>query len=88
MHYGKCGRGVEKDAIHDARQLGTRLRDEGIKAMSRGIPGGKRRLKFVKTSKRGRVCLFHQNVTTTIISFLQKGQFEVRQVIIARYEIM
>ena len=37
--------------------------------MSRGIPGGKRRLKFFKTSKRCRVCLFHQNVTTKIISF-------------------
>ena len=53
------------DLIHDARHLCLRSGIEGIKAMSRGISGGKQVIKFVNTSNRGRVCLFYQNETTT-----------------------
>ena len=57
--------GPQKDLIHDARHLCSRSRIDGIKAMSRGISGGKQVIKFANTSNRGRVCLFYQNETTT-----------------------
>ena len=37
---------------------GTRLRTDGIKAMSRDFSGGKHVINFSKTRNRGRVCLF------------------------------
>ena len=43
------------DLIHDVRHLCTRSRIDGIKAMSRGISGGKQVIKFANTSNRGRV---------------------------------
>ena len=46
------------------RRLCTRSRIYGIKAMSRGISGGKQVVKFANTSNRGRVCLFCQKETT------------------------
>ena len=46
------------DLIHDTRHLCTRSRIDGIKAMSRGISGGKQVIKFANTSNRGRVFLF------------------------------
>ena len=48
------------DLIHDTRHLCTRSKIDGIKAMSRGISGGKQVIKFVNTSNRGRVCLLYQ----------------------------
>ena len=44
--------------IHDARHLGMRLRTDGIKAMSRGFPGGIQVINFSNTRNRSRVCLF------------------------------
>ena len=39
--------------------LCTRLRNDGIKVMSRGFSGGKNRgINFSKAGNRGRVCLF------------------------------
>ena len=52
------------DLIHDTRYLCTRFRMDGIKAMSRGISGGKQVIKFANTSSNCRVCLFSQNETT------------------------
>ena len=46
------------DLIHDARDLWTHLRTDGIKAMSRGFSGGKQVTNFSNTRNRGRVCLF------------------------------
>ena len=37
---------------------GTRLRTDGIKAMSRGFSGGKRVINVSNTRNRGRVCFF------------------------------
>ena len=45
------------DLIHDVRHLCTRLRTDGIKAMSRGL-SGKQVINFSNTKTRGRVCLF------------------------------
>ena len=67
------------DLIHDSRHLCTRLRIGGIKAMSRGILGGKQVLKFANTSNRGRVCLSPQNDKS--ILNLQNVQFKFRQVL-------
>ena len=52
------------DLIHDTRNLRTRFRNDGIKAMSPGISGGKQKIKFTNTRNRGRLCLFYQNETT------------------------
>ena len=46
------------DIIHDARHLCTRFRIDGIKAMSRGISGGKQKVKFANARNRVRLCLF------------------------------
>ena len=43
------------DLIHDTYHLCTRSRIDGIKAMSRGLSGGKKVIKFANTSNRGRV---------------------------------
>ena len=37
---------VSVDLIHDARHLCTRLRTDGIKAMSHGFSGGKQVINF------------------------------------------
>ena len=37
--------------IHDTHHLCTRFRIDGIKAMSRGISGGKQKIKFAKFEK-------------------------------------
>ena len=55
-----CGITRTIDLIHDTRHLCTRSKIDGIKAMSRGISGGKQVIKFANTSNRGRVCLFYQ----------------------------
>ena len=55
-----CGLTRTIDLIHDTRHLCTRSKIDGIKAMSRGISGGKQVIKFADTSNRGRVCLFYQ----------------------------
>ena len=55
-----CGITRTIDLIHDTRHLCTRSKIDGIKAMSRGISGGKQVIKFTNTSNRGRVCLFYQ----------------------------
>ena len=52
------------DLFHGARHLFTRFRIDGIEAMSRGISGGKQKIKFVNARNRGRLCLFSQNETT------------------------
>ena len=46
------------DLIHDAHNLCTRLRTDGIKAMSRGFSVGKQVINFSNTRNHGRVCLF------------------------------
>ena len=46
------------DLIHDTRRLCTRARIDGIKAMSRGISGGKQKITFANARNRGRLCLF------------------------------
>ena len=56
---------LQIDRIHDVRHLCSRSRIDGIKAMSRGISGGKQVIKFANTSNRGRVCISYQNETTT-----------------------
>ena len=53
-----CGMIRTIELIHDTRHLCTRSKIDGIKAMSRGISGGKQVVKFANTSNRGRVCLF------------------------------
>ena len=52
------------DIIHDTHHLCTSFRIDGIKVMSRGILGGKEKIKFANARNRGRVCLFCQNETT------------------------
>ena len=52
------------DLIHDSRHLCSRIRIDEIKALSRGISGGKQVIKFANTSSKCRVCLFSQNETT------------------------
>ena len=42
----------------------TRIRMDGIEAMSRGISGGKQVIKCASTGNGGRVCLFSRNVRT------------------------
>ena len=59
-----CLKVLEIDLIHNASHLCTRSRIDGIKAMSRGISGGKQLIKFANTSDHGQVCLFYQNETT------------------------
>ena len=46
------------DLIHYTRHLCTRARIDGIKAMSRGISGGKQKITFTNARNRGRLCLF------------------------------
>ena len=45
--------------IHDTLHLCTRIRIDGIKAMSLVISWGKQVMKFTNTSWRGRVCSFY-----------------------------
>ena len=52
-----CGITRTVDLIHDTRHLCTRSKIDGIKAMSRGISGGKQVIKFANTTNRGRVYL-------------------------------
>ena len=54
------------DLNHDTRHLCTRFRNDGIKAMSRGILGGEQEIKCTSTCNRDQVCLFKQNEKTTI----------------------
>ena len=53
----KRGTGAEMhpaiDLIHNTRQLGTRSRTDGIKAMSRGFSGSKQEKKIANGRKRG-----------------------------------
>ena len=49
------------DLIHNARQLRSRFRINGITAISRGISGGKQKKKLVNARNRGRLCVFSQN---------------------------
>ena len=49
------------DFIHDTRYLCTRIKTDGILAMSLAISEV---IKFASMSNRGRVCLFIQNQTT------------------------
>ena len=44
------------DLVDDSCRLCTGLRIVGIKAMSRGISGGKQVIKFSNTSNYGQVC--------------------------------
>ena len=69
------------DTIHDTRQLCTRFRIDGIKAMSRVISGGKQKIKFAKARNRGRLCLFSQNETKRKddLIVMQNVRFEFRQ---------
>ena len=59
----QCGLGTNPgvnaiDLLQDTRHLCTRLRTDGIKAVSRGFSGGKQVIKFANARNRGRVCLF------------------------------
>ena len=62
------------DLLHATRQFYTRLRIDGIKAMSRGILGGKQVIKFANTRSRGRVCLFYQNDLISIQKVQSPGK--------------
>ena len=64
------------DLIHDACHLCTRLRTDGIKAVSRGFSGGKQVINFSNTTTRGRVCLF---LTT------ENGKLFILNTIMANY---
>ena len=55
------------DRIHDTHHICTCFRIDGIKAMSRGISGGKQKIKLANLRNRGRLCLFSQNKTTIFI---------------------
>ena len=44
---------IKIDLIHDARHLCTRIRADELKAMSRGLSGGKREMKPANTRNRG-----------------------------------
>ena len=46
------------DLIYDTRHLRTCFRIDWIKAMSRGISGGKLEIKSANVGNRGRPCLF------------------------------
>ena len=59
----QCGLGTNLgvnaiDLLHDTRHLCTRLRTDGIKAVSRSFSGGQKVIKFANAGNRGRVCLF------------------------------
>ena len=59
----QCGLGTNPgvnaiDLLQDTRHLCTRLRTDGIKAVSRGFLGGKQVIKLANARNRGRVCLF------------------------------
>ena len=59
----QCGLGANPgvnaiDLLHDTRHLCTRLRTDGIKAVSRGFSGGKQVIKFANARNHGRVRLF------------------------------
>ena len=71
--YGKQG------LIHDIGHFCARFRIDGVKAMSRGLSGGKQVIKFANTSNRGRVFLFSQKERTVLD--LKNVQFELRQVL-------
>ena len=68
------------ELIQDTRHLCTRRRIHGIKAMSRGISGGKHVIKCLNTSNRGRVCLSFQK--DKAILNLQNVTFDKFHVII------
>ena len=53
-----CLKVLEIDLIHNARHLCRRSRTDGIKAMSRGLSGGKQVKKLANGRNRGRVRLF------------------------------
>ena len=59
-----CLKMLEIDLIHNARYLCMRSRIDGMKAMLRGISGGKKVINFANTSNRGQVCLYYQNEAT------------------------
>ena len=73
------------DLIHDTHHLCMPFRIDGIKAISRGISGGKQvcDLKFASKSNLGWVCLSSQN--DKAILNLRNLQFKFH-VIIANYE--
>ena len=57
----------------------TRFRTDGIKAMSRGISGGKQKVKFANERNRGRLCLFSLNDEKDVLIVMQIVRFEFRQ---------
>ena len=52
-----CGITRTIDLIHDTCNLCMCSKIDGIKAISRGISGGKQVVKFANTRNRDRVCL-------------------------------
>ena len=58
---------------------GTRSRTDGIKAMSRGISGGKQKVKFANVRNRGGLCLFSLNDEKDVLIVMQIVRFEFRQ---------
>jgi len=56
------------DLIHETRHFCTRLRTDGIKAMSRGFLGGKQVIKPANTRNRGRVCLISTKENEELLS--------------------
>ena len=57
----------------------TRSRTDGIKAMSRGISGGKQKVKFANARNRGGLCLFSLNDEKDVLIVMQIVRFEFRQ---------
>ena len=60
------------DLIYAPRHLCKRFGIDKIKAMTRGIPGGKQVIIFANTNNRGGICLFSQNEVTILV--LQNAQ--------------
>ena len=57
--------------FHNARHLCKRLRTDGIKAMSRGILGGKQVIRFTNTWNRGRTnCSTQINQLFTLLNMI------------------
>ena len=71
-----CVNSITIDRVHDARHLSTRLRTDGIKAMSRGFSGGKQVINSYNTRNCSRVCLF---LTT------ENEQLSILKTIMANY---
>ena len=61
------GHGEQIGLIHDTHHLYTHFRIDGKKAMSCGIPGGGQMINFAYTCNCGRMFLFSQNESASLV---------------------